>query len=181
MQRWYGGRDLVTSPGARLAYDKVIGGKWGIDASLSLRRDDYARRHDVDAWNVDVGLSANRALSASALGFGYMAVRRSIAHDPGYSNWSVRIGGGVLKEIGWGLRPQISLEVGRQLNDANIGLFGKTRRDWSVLTSASIYKRDWSIAGFAPSIKLAWSRTFSTIALYDQKRLRTEVGLTKAF
>jgi len=42
------------------------------------------------------------------------------------------------------------------------------RRDRSLQANASIYKRDWNIAGFAPSIKLSYSRTFSTIALYDQ-------------
>ncbi|HKX77265.1 MAG TPA: surface lipoprotein assembly modifier [Novosphingobium sp.] len=180
-RRWYGGDTLVTSPGGRLAFDKVIGGKWSLDASLALRRDNYARRRDLDAWNIDAGLSANRALSPSTLGFGYVSVRRGIARDPGYSNWSARIGGGVLKEIGWGLRPQLSFEVGRQINDAKLGLFGRTRRDWSILASASIYKRDWNIAGFAPSIRLTWSRNFSSIALYDQKRLRTEFGMTKAF
>jgi len=180
-QRWYGGKELVTSLGGRLNYDKVISGTWGIDGSLALRRDNYARRRDLDAWNIEAYLSANRAISPSTLGFAYASVRRSIAHEPGYSNWSARLGGGVLKEIGWGLRPQLGIEVGRQVNDERLNVFGRTRRDWSLQTSASIYKRDWNIAGFAPSIKLTWSRTFSTIALYDQKRLRTEFGLTKAF
>jgi len=159
----------------------VVGGKWSIDASLALRHDDYARRDDLDAWNIEANLSANRAISPSALGFAYASVRRSFAQDPGYSNWNGRLGGGILKEIGWGLRPQLGIEVGRQVNDERLNVFGKTRRDWSLQASASIYKRDWNIAGFAPSIKLTWSRTFSTITLYDQKRLRTEFGLTKAF
>ncbi|AIT81028.1 hypothetical protein JI59_15180 [Novosphingobium pentaromativorans US6-1] len=180
-QRWYGGKDLVTSLGGRLNYDKVIGGKLGIDASLAFRRDNYARRRDLDAWAIEATLSANRAISLSAIGFAYTTVRRSIAHEPGYSNWNARIGGGVLKEIGWGLRPQLGIEVGRQINDERLGVFGRTRRDWSLQASASIYKRDWNIAGFAPSVKVTWSRTYSTIAFYDQKRLRTEFGLTKAF
>jgi len=83
--------------------------------------------------------------------------------------------------VGERLRPQLGIEVGRQVNDERLNVFGRTRRDWSLQASASIYKRDWNIAGFAPSIKLTYSRTFSTIALYDQKRLRTEFGLAKAF
>lgn len=179
--RWYGGKDLDTSVGGRLHFDKIIGGKLGIDASLALRRDNYARRRDLDAWNVDAGLSASRALSASATGFAYASVRRTIAHDPGYSNWNARLGGGVLKEIGWGLRPQISIEVGRQWNDRQIALFGRSRRDWSLQASASIYKRDWNVMGFAPLVRVTYERNFSTIAIYDQKRLRTEIGFTRAF
>lgn len=94
--------------GGRLDYDKVIGGKWALEASLAARRNGYPRRSDVDGWDVEAAVSANRALSASVLGFGFASVQRSIAHDPGQSSWSGRIGGGVLKEIGWGLRPQLS-------------------------------------------------------------------------
>ncbi|MBW8783994.1 MAG: DUF560 domain-containing protein [Novosphingobium sp.] len=181
LERWYGGRRLVTSLGGRLAFDKVIGGKWGIEASLAARHNAYARRDDVDGWDIEAGLSANRALSASTLGFAYGSIQRSIANDHGQSNWQARLGVGVLKEIGWGLRPQFGFEVGRQLNDAPLGLFGTTRRDWRLQASASLYKRDWSVAGFAPSIRVIWSRTFSSISLYDQKRLRAEFGITKAF
>jgi tetratricopeptide (TPR) repeat protein len=180
-QRWYGGKPLATSYGARLDYEKVIGGKWGVEATLALHRDDYADRRDLDSWNLETGITANRALNASTTGFGYILLRRSTATDDGYSYWNARLGLGVLKEIFWGLRPQVSLEVGRQVNDAPMPLFGRKRSDWTVQASASIYKRDWNIVGFAPTLKLTYNRDFSTIALYDLHRLRAEFGLTKAF
>ncbi len=181
LNRWYGGKQLVTSLGGRLNFDKVIDGKWGLEASLAVRNNAYARRSDVDGWDMEASATANRALGPSTLGFSYASVQRSIAQDPGNSFWSGRIGAGVLKEIGWGLRPQISIEAGRQVNDAPLALFGKTRRDWRLQASASIYKRDWNVAGFAPSLRVTWSRSFSTISLYDQKRLRAEFGIAKAF
>ena len=180
-RRWYGGDPLVTSLGARLNYDKVIGGKWGLEASIAARHNAYARRSDVDGWDVEASVSANRALSASALGFTYASIQRTIAHDPGQSSWSARLGGGVLKEVGWGLRPQIAVEVGRQLGDAPLALFNQTRRDWRLQASASIYKRDWNVMGFAPSLRVTYTRNFSTVSLYDQKRLRAEFGIAKAF
>lgn len=181
LKRWYGGESLLTSLGGRLNYDKVIAGKWALEASLSARNNAYARRSDVDGWDLEATLSANRALSATTLGFGYASVQRSIATDPGQSNWQGRMGGGVLKEIGWGLRPQLSLEVGRQVNDAPLALFNRTRRDWRMQASASIYKRDWNVAGFAPSLRISYTRNVSGISLYAQKRLRAEFGIAKAF
>jgi tetratricopeptide (TPR) repeat protein len=181
LHRWYGGDDLVTSLGGRLAFDKVIGGTWGLEASLSARRNAYARRTDIDGWDIETNLFVNRALGASALGFVYAGVQRGIASDAGYSNWQARLGFGALKEIRSGLRPQLSFEVGRQINDAPLLLFGNTRRDWRLQASASIYKRDWNIAGFAPSLRVTWTRNLSSISLYDQKRLRTELGIAKAF
>ncbi len=181
LERWYGGQRLVTSLGGGLNFDKVIGGNWTVEAMLSTRHNAYAGRNDVDGWDIEAALTANRALSASAIGFGYAGVLRSIAHDPGQSTWSARFGGGVHKEIGWGLRPQIAFEVGRQVNDAVLALFGKTRRDWRLQAAFNIYKREWNIAGFAPSLRVIYTRSFSTISLYDQKRLRAEFGITKAF
>lgn len=179
--RWYGGEQLVTSLGGRVNFDKVVGGKLGMEASLAMRHNAYAGRDDVDGWDIEAALSANRALGPSTLGFAYAGIQRSIAADPGQSNWQARIGVGLLKEIGWGLRPQLAIEAGHQINDAPLALFGKTRRDWRLQASASLYKRDWNVMGFAPLIRVSYTRTFSTIILYDQKRLRAEFGITKAF
>jgi thioredoxin-like negative regulator of GroEL len=181
LKRWYDGQDLVTSLGVRPHFDKIIGGKLNIDAALALRHNDYSRRSDVDGWDIEAALAANRALGATALGFAYGSVQRGISSDRGYSNWQGRSGFGVQKEIRWGLRPQISVEFGGQINDSELGLFGKTRRDRHLQASASIYKRDWNVAGFAPSIGVTWLRSHSTISLYDQKRLRAEFGIAKAF
>jgi hypothetical protein len=67
------------------------------------------------------------------------------------------------------------------MNDAQLGLYGVTRRDWHLQASANIYKRDWNVAGFAPSIGVTWTRSYSNISLYHQQRLRAEFGITKAF
>ncbi len=181
LKRWYGGRGLVSSLGGRLNYDKVIGGKLGIEASLAARRNDYNYRSDVDGWDLEAGVAVNRELGASTLGLGYGIIQRGVANDPGQSYWSARLGLGAMKELHWGLRPQIAIEVARQVNDQPLLLFGKTRRDWYLRAIFNIYKRDWNIAGFAPSLRVTYTRSSSTITLYDQERLRTEFGITKAF
>lgn len=181
LRRWHGGKPLVTTLGGRLKFDKVIGGRTGLEASLAFRHNAYAGRDDVNGWDVEGGVAINRALSPSTLGFAWASVQRSIAHDPGQSNWQGRIGFGVLKELPRGLRPQVTFAAARQVNDAPLALFGAVRRDWRLEVSASIYKRDWNVMGFAPSLRLTWTRGFSTIALYDQKRLRAEAGIAKAF
>ena len=91
------------------------------------------------------------------------------------------MGVGVLKEIGWGLRPQLSIDIARQVNDGPLAPFGKQRRDWLLQGTASIYKRDWNVGGFAPSLSLTVTRNYSTLSLYEEKRVRGEIRLTKAF
>jgi hypothetical protein len=45
----------------------------------------------------------------------------------------------------------------------------------------SIHKRDWSLKGFAPSPSLSATRNHSTLPIYEEKRVRGEIRLTRAF
>jgi outer membrane protein len=179
--RWYGQQRLVTSLGGHIDYEKLVGRKWTIGASLVVRHNDYARRRDVDGWDAQLRGSFNRPLGLTTIGFGYASLERSWANDPGQAFWRAGLGVGVLKEIGWGLRPQLAIDIARQLNDDKLAPFGKQRRDWLLQGTASIYKRDWNVGGFAPSLSLTVTRNRSTLVLYQEKRVRAEIRLTKAF
>jgi hypothetical protein len=181
LTRWYGNRRLAASIGAHVDYEKLVGGKWTVGGTLLVRHNDYARRRDVDGWDAEARVSANGPLGATTLGFGYVSVERNWASDPGEAFWRERGGVGILKEVGWGLRPQLSIDLARQTGDGALAPFGKVRRDWLLQGSLSVYKRDWNVRGFAPSISMTMTRNISTLTLYDEKRVRGEVRLTKAF
>lgn len=179
--RWYGLRRLVTSLGGHLDYEKLVGDKWTVGGTLLIRHNDYARRDDVDGWDAEARVSAGRPLGPTTLGFAYAGIERNWANDSGEAFWREALGIGVLKEIGWGLRPQLTIDLAHQVGDGPLAPFGKKRRDWLLQGSFSIYKRDWNVAGFAPSLSLTVTRNFSTLPLYQQKRVRGEIRLTKAF
>lgn len=181
LRRWYGKRSLVTSFGTHLDYEKLVGDKWTVEGTLLVRHNDYARRRDVDGWDAEARASANRPLGATTLAFAYASVERSFASDPGQAFWREGLGIGLLKEVGWGLRPQLTFDVARQANDGPLAPFGKQRRDWLLQSSFSIYKRDWNFRGFAPSLGLTVTRNNSTLTLYQERRVRGEIRLTKAF
>jgi hypothetical protein len=181
LMRWYGKRPLVSSFGLRADYEKLIGGKWKIGGTLLVRHNDYAKRRDVDGWDVDASVSASRALGLTTLGFADAAITRGAANDRGQAYWRARVGVGVLKEVGWGLRPQLRVDVSRQLNDGPLAPFGERRQDLRLEGSFSIYKRDWNVEGFAPSLSATYTRNFSTLPIYGERRLRAEMRLTKAF
>jgi hypothetical protein len=181
LMRWYGRRPLVSSFGAHLEYEKLVGDKWTLGGTLLVRHNNYARRRDVDGWDAELRASANRPLGATTLGFAYAGIERSWANDPGQAFWRKRLGIGVLREVGWGLRPQLSIDLARQVGDGPLAPFGKERRDWFLQGNFSIYKRDWNLRGFAPSLSLTVTRNHSTIVLYHEKRLRAEIRLTRAF
>ena len=179
--RWYGERKLVDSFGLHFDYEKLVGGQWTVGGALLIRHNDYARRRDVDGWDAEARASATRPLGPTTLAFAYAGVERNWAIDPGQAFWRARLGIGILKEIGWGLRPQFAIDLGRQVGDDPLAPFGKKRRDWLLQGSASIYKRNWNLEGFAPSLSLTVTRNFSTLPLYQERRVRGEIRLTKAF
>jgi hypothetical protein len=181
LARWYGGHPLVRSFGGRIEYDKIVGDKWTVAGTLTYRRNDYARRSDVDGSEFEFRAAANRPLGAATLGFGYASFQRNWAKDPGETFWRGQLGLGVLKEIEWGLRPQLSIDFARQLHQAPLAPFGEVRRDWLLEGTFSIYKRDWNLRGLAPSLSITMTHNRSTLTLYDEKRLRAELRLTKAF
>jgi hypothetical protein len=179
--RWYGRRRLVTSLGGHLDYEKLVGDKWTVGGTLLVRHNDYARRDDVDGWDAEARVSAARPLGPTTLGFAYTGIERNWANDSGQAFWREALGIGILKEIGWGLRPQLTIDLARQVGNGQLAPFGKKRRDWLLQGSLSIYKRDWNVGGFAPSVSLTITRNFSTLPLYQERRVRGEVRLTRAF
>jgi hypothetical protein len=108
-------------------------------------------------------------------------VERNWAADPGQAFSRERIGVGILREIGWGIRPQLGIDIARQVNDGRLAPFGKQRRDWLLQGAFRVYKRNWNLGGFAPSLSVTMTRDHSTLTLYDEKRLRAEFRLTRAF
>lgn len=181
LRRWYGRRPLVSSFGAHFDYEKLVGDKWTLGGTLLVRHNDYARRADVDGWDGEARALANRPLGPTTLGFGYVSIERNWAIDPGQAFWRESLGVGILKEIGWGLRPQLAIDLARQVGDGPLAPFNKKRRDWLLQGSFSIYKRDWNVGGFAPSLSLTITRNYSTLSLYKERRIRGEIRVAKAF
>lgn len=181
LKRWYGRQLLVSSFGTHFDYEKLMGDKWTVGGALLIRHNDYARRRDVDGWDGEARALVNRPIGSTTVGFGYLSIQRNWANDPGQAFWREGLGMGVLKEIGWGLRPQITVNLARQASDGPLAPFGKTRRDWFLQGSFSIYKREWNLRGFAPSLSLTVTRNYSTLPIYRERRARGEVRLTKAF
>ena len=112
---------------------------------LLVRHNNYARRRDVDGWDAEARVSATGRSAPNTLAFAYAGVERNWAIDPGQAFWREKLGIGVLKEIGWGLRPQRGIDLARQAGGGPLAPFARERRDWLLEGTASIYKRDWTL------------------------------------
>jgi len=64
---------------------------------------------------------------------------------------------------------------------APILLFDRTRGDDRIDLTGGMIARALTVAGFVPLVRLSYTRSRSTILLYDFKRARLDVGLTHEF
>ena len=72
-------------------------------------------------------------------------------------------------------------EAGRLRADDRLLLFPDRRRDRYTRVSLGASFRQLHYAGFAPLVRFSFERNRSSIAFYDYRRTRTEMGIVRAF
>lgn len=73
-----------------------------------------------------------------------------------------------------------SLSYAKTDGRASIPLFGKTRDENRIELSAGIASRK-TVRGFAPLLRLTHARSWSNIDLYDYRRTRIDLGVSREF
>lgn len=179
-QQWYGLRPflrtarlsaVVTRPLGRRAQLRISGNAMKLDNRFNDLQDGKAFSGRV---------AIERALTPTA-GIGISAgVERMIARDAAYSTTGWKAG-----LIGWKSIGRISLgaeaEVGRLRADNRLILFPKERADRSLKLGLSAIFRQLQMGGFSPTVRLSYERNTSSIAFYDYRRTRLDMGISRAF
>jgi hypothetical protein len=125
-------------------------------------------------------LSVERALSPTT-GVGLtLGLDRQSLEDPGYSTTGWRAGFLGWREIGRATL-YAQAQYGRLRADERLQLFPDKRSERYLRFSLGATFRRFTFGGFAPVSRLVLERNRSTIEFYDYKRIRTEVGITRAF
>jgi hypothetical protein len=121
-----------------------------------------------------------RALSGTTgIGLNLSRERESL-NDPGYSTTGWRAG-----LIGWRDVGRMTFtaqaEMGRLRADDRLLLFPDKRADRYARFSLGATFRQLQWHGFAPITRFSIERNRSTIAFYGYRRMRSEVGVVRAF
>ena len=108
------------------------------------------------------------------------SVARQSLKDAGYSTTGWRFG-----MLGWHELGRVTLtasaETGRLHADERLSLFPDKRSDRYSRLSLGMTFRRLSFGGLAPVVRYTLERNRSSIAFYDYRRRRTEVGFARAF
>lgn len=178
--RWYGKDPYARTKTASLAWQHPIGRKMQLEIESSIGKANYLKNDLQDGWLYSLGMSLDRALTQrSGIQLSVSGLRQT-ARDPGYSLASG--GGGILYWRDFGKMTAFgSLNARRLEADARLFPFTDRRKEWYLGVQAGATFRQLTVAGFAPVLRTTWERNWSSVGVYDYRRLGFEIGINRAF
>lgn len=179
-QQWYAmkpyQRSIRVSGNNTLPLDRVS--RLRVDAGL--RWSDNRVNDLQDGRGLSLRAGYERALSPQMLVAASIGTDRYKAKDDAYSTRSWNAGLTAYREIGrMGLNA--GFQLGRLQADDRLGILPEARKDRTTRLSFGAVFRQLAVAGFAPTTRLVVERNRSNIQIYDYKRTRTEIGVSRAF
>lgn len=178
--RWFGGEPYSGAWTVGLNYFRPLGRRAQLRGMASVAFIDNRLNELQDGEAYSASLSFERALSSRAgIRFTLSADRQAL-REPGYSTWGGRATLFGYRELG-SITLVATLEHGRLKADERLALLSEARFDRLYRASLSATFRNFRIGTFAPLVRATYERSQSTIEIYDFRKLRTEIGLTRAF
>lgn len=181
-QTWrrYGGMPYARTGTISLDWIRSLDPRTQLLVHSGASRASYLRNDLQDGSLYDLAISVERALNKrTGLGATISGYRQT-ARDPGYST----VSGGV-SLLAWQDIGETTLiastAVSRLVGDERLFLFADRRQEWLLKASIGATFRQITIAGFAPKTRLVMERNYSTVELYDYRRVSVEFGVTRAF
>jgi tetratricopeptide (TPR) repeat protein len=179
-QRWFGQKPYLRSMRLAETFSHPLGSRALVRVSGSAAVVDN-RLNDLQDGKSYLGqVEAERALTPTTGLAVRLSLDRQALRDPGYSTRGWRAGLTGWREIGR-MTMTLSGEIGRLRADQRLRLFPSPRQDRSARLSLATSFRQLQYSGFAPVLRFSVERNRSSIAFYDYRRTRTEIGLARAF
>lgn len=178
--RWFGGQRYARTRTATVDWLRSIDRLSQIVASGSASRARYDQNALQDGMIYDLSLAYERALDRSTGITVTPSATRQTAEDPGYATWAYGMTLGGWREVGAGT-VFLSSGIRRTEGDTRLFLFPERRQDWLLTVRAGATLRALSFAGLAPKLRLNLERNFSTVGIYDYRRIAAEFGIRRAF
>jgi hypothetical protein len=179
-QRWYGQKRFMRSARIAATASHPLGSRTlvRLSGSAALVDNQLNDLQDGKAYSVRVGVE--HALSPAMGIGGNISLDRQSLRDPGYSTSGWRAGLFGWHDVGR-MTFSAEAEFGKLHADERLALFPDRRSDRYVSLSLGATFRQLQWHGFAPVSRFTVERNRSTVGFYDYRRVRSEVGVVRAF
>ncbi len=180
-RRLQGGDGHATNLWGELGFDQTLDPDWRVGVAPRL----WITRHDGQPGEVD---PAGRSLSLSVsrrAGPGWLTLGGTFARetaDRSSLNWRSRgLSLTYAADFGEDWSGSVRLGLNAARFDEADAAFLRHREDRTRSAGLTLSHRKVSWEGYQPFLMLDWSRTDSTIPLYDRKPLQFRLGLRRLF
>lgn len=178
--RWFGGVSYSRAKTISANYFHPLGRKSQLRGTASVAFISNQINELQDGQTYSASVSYERALSNRA-GTGIsLSGNRQAFRDPGYSSWGIQTTVFAYREAG-PLRIFAAAGFDRHRADERLLLFPKLRNDHLYRASLGATFRNFRIGPFAPFARATYERNRSIIEIYNFRRVRSEIGVTRAF
>lgn len=179
-QRWYGQKPYQRSARVAGVWSHPVGSRTLLRMTGTAALVDNRLNALQDGRNYAGAVQIERAFTPTTGIAADVSVNREALKSPAYSTWSWRAGLSAWREIGR-MTFTASAELGRLHADERLALFPQRREDRYRRFSLGASFRQLQFQGFAPLLRFSIERNRSSIAFYDYRRTRTEMGVVRAF
>ena len=179
-QRWFGQKAFMRSARAAATLSHPMGSRTLLRLSGSAALVDNQLNDLQDGRTYSGQLSVEHALSATTGIAASVGANRESLKDPGYSTTGWRGGLTAWRDLGR-MTLTLGAELGRLHADGRLMLFPERRSDRYSRFSVGATFRQLQLGGFAPLVRFSIERNRSSVAFYDYRRTRTEIGVVRAF
>ena len=180
-RRWYGGDAYASSFGGRMEATHYAGPRTVFNGSLAILRIEDEREDARSRWVYSASLGGMRQINQKSAVTVRLGINRQDAQENAYSNWAGVISAGYYRELPEGFSIYLEPSLALTDYDAPLLAFGKTRKDKVGSITAAVLNRRIVLWRFTPRIAYSFTKSDSTIDLYDYNRHRLEFGLTAVF
>ena len=179
-RRWYGGDLYAKGIGGDLSLLAPLSDKSQVEFRISRVKQDIVINRGQDGWRTSFDLALTRILGPRTTG--QIALRHGRL-DARFKPESVRLWGGSVLLAHQGKSATIFGEIGFAATRGRepLFLFGERRRDrrWD-LTGGAIFTKA-KLGGFMPVVRVTHTDGRADIVLWDYRRTRLDVGITRTF
>ena len=179
-RRWYGGDLYATGWGGDFAVLAPVSSRSQVELRVSRVKQDIRPNRGQDGWRTSFDVALTQVLGPRTTA--QIAFRHGRL-DARFKPESVRLWGAsaLLAHQGKAVTLFGEAGVSRTRGREPLFLFGERRRDTRLDLSAGAIFTKANLGGFRPVARLSHTSSSADIVLWDYKRTRLDVGLTRSF
>ena len=180
-RRWRGGGGYATGVWSGFVLEQTFSRNWHVGISPQV----WVTRYDVGAeddrpWGRSFGLYFSRRI-----GTGWLTATSKVSREtPDWATlrWASReVSLRFARDIGQDWNVTVRGGLAKTQFEGEDPLFGRRREDRTYRIGVTTSYRVLRWGGYLPELTLNWSRTSSSIPLYDRERFIFQLGLRRLF